>query len=70
MAINPENPDFIPFNQFQLEAFCLDSLVAAATELGHGGVGDIGDRLINGDADMYVKPLRAYVRVFFSTIRD
>ncbi|KAF8870745.1 hypothetical protein CPB85DRAFT_1445925 [Mucidula mucida] len=62
MAINPENPDFIPFNQFQLEALCLDSLVAAATELGHGGVGDIGDRLINGDADMYVKPLRAYVQ--------
>ncbi|KAF8911805.1 hypothetical protein CPB85DRAFT_1434837 [Mucidula mucida] len=58
----PENPDFIPFNQFQLEALCLDSLVAAATELGHGGVGDIGDRLINGDADMYVKPLRAYVQ--------
>ncbi|KAF9041110.1 hypothetical protein BDZ89DRAFT_334810 [Hymenopellis radicata] len=63
MGINPENPDFVPFNQDQLEALCLDSLLAAATELGYNGVGDIYDRLVHGDMDLYIKPMRTYLQV-------
>lgn len=62
MGINPENPEFVPFNQSHIETLCLDALLDAATDLGYDGPGDIRDRLLNGDFEKYIRPMRAYVR--------